>query len=332
MTIQIHPKALKAHRNNKNLTQEKLAEATKGRDRVSLPTIKRIESAKEESYSANERVAKALAKALGITTDDLSRSPSDEKLIDKYIRMEGYRQLNTKVDPETSLAFDMVSEIYGVSKHSQINMAPLFAALLAEASLTWRRERVDEIEEVADRLWNLGGGHFSFANAAYRAIDGAHAERQSIEKRDLFGEDVGDDAFDFGFDPSENNPFADFLDHLANKIEAKTISFDRTYGWKTSEGLPNYRIGADIISKLTGDDPHAEYALLRRHVRLEEVPDDLLGEEKKAERIAWMIERIPEEEISKIRAEEQEISALFEDLDLTDSNQSPDKAKGGDHE
>jgi hypothetical protein len=273
-----------------------------------------------------------LAKALGITTDDLSRSPSEEKLIDKYLRMEGYRQLNTKVDPETSLGFDMVSEIYGVSKRSQIDMAPLFTALLAEASLTWRRERVAEIEEVADRLWNLGGGHFSFANAAYRSIDGAHAERQSIEKRDLFGEDVGDDAFDFGFDPSENNPFADFLEHLANKIEAKTISFDRTYGWKTSEGLPNYRIGADIISKLTGDDPDAEYALLRRHVRLEEVPDDLLGEEKKAERIAWMIERIPEEEISKIRAEEQEISALFEDLDLTDSNQSPDKAKGGDHE
>ena len=331
MTIPIHPKALKAHRNNKHWTQEKLAEATKGRDRVSLPTIKRIESAKEESYSANERVAKTLSKALGITTDELSQPPSEDKNFEASLRDIGYRPLRTMIDPETSLAFDMVSEIYGVSKRSQIEMAPLLMALLAEASLAWRRERVDEIEEAANRLWNLGGGHFSFANAAYSSVDGAHAERKSIAKRDLFGEHVGDEAFDFGFDPSENNPFADFLEHLAKKTEAKTISFNKTLGWKTSEGLPNYRIGADIISKLTGDDPDAEYALLRRHIRLEEVPEALLAEEKTAERVAWMISRIPEKEISKIRADRERLSALFEKLDLTGSKQSPDESKGGDH-
>ena len=331
MTIPIHPKSLKAYRKYKHWTQEQLAEATKGRDRVSLPTIKRIESTKEDSYPANDRVAKTLSKALGITTDELSQPPSEDKNFEASLRDIGYRPLRTMIDPETSLAFDMVSEIYGVSKRSQIEMAPLLMALLAEASLAWRRERVDEIEEAANRLWNLGGGHFSFANAAYSSVDGAHAERKSIAKRDLFGEHVGDEAFDFGFDPSENNPFADFLEHLAKKTEAKTISFNKTLGWKTSEGLPNYRIGADIISKLTGDDPDAEYALLRRHIRLEEVPKALLAEEKTAERVAWMISRIPEKEISKIRADRERFSALFEKLDLTGSKQSPDEAKGGDH-
>jgi transcriptional regulator with XRE-family HTH domain len=331
MTTLIYPKVLKAYRKKKHWTQEQLAEGTKGRDRISLPTIKRIESTKEDSYSANDRVAKALSKALGVTIEQLSQPSSKDKNFEASLLDIGYQPLRTMVDPETSLAFDMVSDIYGVSKRSQIEMAPLFMALLAEASLAWRRERVDEIEEAANRLWDLGGGHFSFANAAYSAVDGAHAERKSIAKRDMFGEDVGNEAFDFGFDPSENNPFADFLEHLAKKIEAKTISFDKTLGWKTSEGLPNYRIGADIISQLTGDDYDAEYALLRRHVRLEEVPDDLLDEEKKAERVAWMIARIPEKEISKIRADRQKLSGLFEILDLTGSKQTPDQAKGGEH-
>ena len=331
MTILIHPEALKAYRKNKHWTQEQLAEATKGRDRVSLPTIKRIESTKEDSYSANDRVAKTLSKALGVTTDELSQSPSEDKNFEASLRDIGYQPLRTMIDPETSLAFDMVSDIYGVSKRSQIEMAPLFMALLAEASLAWRRERVDEIEEAANRLWNLGGGHFSFAYSAYRSVDGAHAERENIAKRDLFGENVGNDVYDLGFDPSENNPFADFLEHLAQKIEANTISFDKTLGWKTCEGLPNYRIGADIISQLTGDDSDAEYALLRRHVRLEEVPDELRDEEKKAERVAWMTARIPEKEISKIRANRQKFSALFANLDLTGSKPSPDEVKGGDH-
>jgi hypothetical protein len=48
MTTSIHPKALKAFRARKHWTQEDLADATKGQKKVSLPTIKRIESTKED--------------------------------------------------------------------------------------------------------------------------------------------------------------------------------------------------------------------------------------------------------------------------------------------
>ncbi len=332
MTILIHPAALKAHRNRKRLTQEQLADATRGPDKVSLPTIKRIENSKDGRYQANKRVAEALAKALGISVAVLSQPPSATEDHEAALKEHGFRTLRTVLDAETAFAFKMVEHIYGIPIRSQIEMAPLFTTLLAEASLAWRLERADEIEEAADRLTQLGSGHFSYAAAADNAVaNGAAGERESIARRDLFGEHIGDEAFDFGFDPSLNNPFADFLEHLTKKVEAKTISFDKSLGWKTSQGLPEYRIGAEIIEDLTGDDPDAKYALLRGHVRLKDFPQEFLGEEKKAERIAWMIARIPQEEIAKIKAERDELSALVPDLDLSNLTQTVNENHGGNH-
>lgn len=330
MTTAIHPDALRHSRDRKRWTQEQLAEATKGKNKVSLPTIKRIESTKDGTYPANDRVAEGLAKALGVTLDELSKPPTDEAEREASLRQFGYRPLRTMLDAETAMAFNMVQHIYGIPIHSQIVMAPLFATLLAEGSLAWRRERVAEIEDAAERLMDLGGGHFSFANAAYRSLDGAAEERDSIGKRDLFGEHVGPDAFDLGFDPSQNNPFADFLDHFAKQVEAKTVSFDRGIGWKTSEGMPEYRIGADLTAQLTGGDPDAEYALLRGHVRLREIPADLLVDEKAAERIAWIVGRIPDEELAKRRTERDELMSPLDDRDVPSSVETSDEAKEND--
>jgi transcriptional regulator with XRE-family HTH domain len=331
MTILIHPAALRAHRNRKRWTQEQLADATKGPDKVSLPTIKRIENSKNGSYQANGRVAKALTKALGVNEEELSRPPSEAEDREALLKEHGYRPLRTILDAETALAFKMVHHIYGIPTQSQIQMAPLFTALLAEASLAWRREQVTQIEEASERLRGFAIGHSSYANAANRSLVGAEGERQSIEKSDIFGEHVGNEAFDFGFDPSRNNPFADFLEHLAKKVEAKTISFDKSLGWKTSEGLPEYRIGEEIIERLTDGDPDAEYALLRGHVRLKDIPHEFLDAEKKAERIAWMIATIPEEEMKRRKAERDELSPLVPDLDLSNLTQPTNEKEGNNH-
>lgn len=330
MATSIYANSLKMYRARKRWTQEQLAEATKGPNKVSLPTIKRIESTKDDTYLANDRIAEALARALGVKIEDLSQPPPKSEDQEASLRKAGYRQLRAMLDAETALAYNMVTHVYGIPIRSQVEMAPLFTALLAEASLKWRRERVVQIEEAAERLMDLGHGHFSFANAAYRSLDGAIAERESIEKRDLFGEHIGEEAFEFGYDSSKNNPFADFLEHLASKIEAKTVSFhDRSYGWKTSEGLPNYQIGADIISRLTGDDFDAEYAILRGHVRLKDIPAELLNDEKRADRVAWMIARIPKDELEKRKSELAKVSAFFEELGVP--TQSSDKVEDSDH-
>jgi len=331
MASPIHPEALKAYRGRKQWTQRQLADATQGRNNVSLPTIKRIEAAKHGAYPANDRVAGELAKALGVRIEDLSRPPSAAEDREASLRKFGYRPLRTMVDGETALAFHMVQHIYGIPIRSQIEMAPLFAALLAEGSLAWRRKRVEAIEEASAKLQELGGGHCSFVRAALHVDDGTAEERHSIAKRDLFGVQASEQAFDWGYDRSMNNPFADYLEHFASQASMQTITFDKEFGWKTSEGLSNYRIGADIIEQLTGGDPDAEYALLRGHARLKDIPEELLGDGREPERVAWIIARIPAEELAARKAEFDELSALI-NIDLSDGNApSQDKPDGGHH-
>ncbi len=331
MTTPIHPEALKTYRARKHWTQEQLADATQGPSRVSLPTIKRVESTKGSTYPANDRVAEVLAKALGVSIEDLSRGPSEAEDREESLRKFGYRPLRTMVDAETALAFNMVQHIYGIPIRSQIEMAPLFAALLAEGSLAWRRKRVEAIGEASAKLQELGGGHCSFVYAAWRVDEGAVEERDSITKRDVFGIQASEQAFDCGYDRSANNPFADYLEKFASEAQAQTITFDKDFGWKTSEGLPKYRIGAEIIERLTGEDPDAEYALLRGHVRLKDIPDELLGDGKGAERVAWMVKRIPGEELAARKAERDELLTLI-GLDENGNHAlSQDKHEGDDH-
>lgn len=329
MTTSILPAALKFYRENKRMTQQKLADTTKGQDKVSLPTIKRIES-KDGVYRANDRVAKALAKALGIEIEELATAPSETADLEQDLRKDGYRPLRTMVDAETALAFNMVRHIYGIPIKSQIEMAPLFAALLAEGSLAWRRKRVKEIEVAADRLMNLGTGHLSFALAAYRVKDGAADELAAIESNDLFGEKVSDATFDLGFDPTKNNPFADYLREFAGENGALSVTFMDHFGWKTSEGLPEYRIGEDIIQKLTASDPNAEYALLRGHVRLKDIPEELLGDGKQDQRISWMSSRIPEEELAAEKVKRAKWENLNRSIDLGEIAPAQSPTVGGD--
>lgn len=132
----------------------------------------------------------------------------------------------------------------------------------------------------------------------------------------MFGIDVSEQAFDCGYDRSVNNPFADYLQDFAKEAGATAIRFDREFGWKTSEGLPNYRIGADIIDRLTDDDPDAEYALLRGHVRIKDIPEDLGGDDMAKERVAWMIAQIPEEELAERKAERESLMSLLDNIEL----------------
>jgi len=331
MTTPIQPEALKAYRARKHLTQEQLADATRGPNKVSLPTIKRIETTKDGAYPANDRVAEALAKALRVSVEDLSRLPSKSEDQEDSLRKHGYRPLRTMIDEDTSLAFNMVQSIFGIPIRSQIVMAPLFAALLAEGSLAWRRKRVEAIEEASAKLRELGGGHFSFVGFAHRVDDGNVEECKSIAKTDLFGVHASEEAFDWGYDPSANNPFADYLEVFANEAQAQSIKFDREFGWKTSEGLPFYRIGADVIEQLTGGDPDAEYALARGHVRLKDIPDQLRGGDREAERIAWMIQRVPGEELAARKAEYDELAALIGLDEMSQEDPSHEMPEGSDH-
>ena len=75
---QSHSEILRTLRKRRRLSQQALAEATRGRNKVGVATIKRIEAADGE-YEAHSRVAKALAQALHVSVEDLAKEPQDRE-------------------------------------------------------------------------------------------------------------------------------------------------------------------------------------------------------------------------------------------------------------
>lgn len=302
MPTPIRSETIKAIRSMKRWTQEQLAEATRGKHKVGLATIKRIEGAKTGSYDANDRVAEGLAKALGVPVQTLSKPQLNETEREGALRNQGLRPLRTMIDEETAFAFNLVQQIYGIPVQSQILMAPLFAALIAEASLAWRRDKAVRIDVAAREVSALATGHLAAARAADHAVACAAWELSRIAKRDLFCRDAPDEAFELGYDPTQGNPFADFLAHFTGQVEARTIEIAGGGNWKTREGMPRYRIGAELVAQATARDPEAYYALVRGHVRLPDIPADLMEPGRTADRVAWIVARIPEPELAQIRS------------------------------
>lgn len=304
--MQIMPETLKRLRSRVPMSQDDLAEASG----VSKKTIARIETGKSVP---NSITVQRLATALKVTPEDLGRRPEETSDSDRRFEEVGLRPLKTYVDGETALAFQMVEDVYGISIASQVEMAPLFSALLAEGSLDWRRKQLAQIDEAADRLMSLGGGHLSFVNAAYRVQDGSMEEGLSITMRDLFGKKVGEDTFDLGFNPSKNNPFADYLKAFAKKVEAKQVLFDPNETDRLNDaGFPDYRIAPVRIDELTGNDSVAEFALLRGYAMVSAIPSDLLDNKNTAKRIEWLVSQVPAVERDRLRARQEEFSRIFD--------------------
>ena len=306
----IRSDTLKAYRKRHSMSQADLSRATEGPERVSISSIKRIESANGE-YEANPRIAKRLAEVLKVQPEALAKEPRAPEEAERRLRDYGYRPLKAMIDSETALAFQMVEHLYGIPARSQVLMAPLFCALLAEGSFAWRRESLAEIEGAAHTLLSIAGGHLSFAGSLGSVTEGAFREGRSIEARDVFGRQLLDDFMNENFDPQDRNPFADYLQAFAEKSGAKDISFDPDGlgGWKTSEGLPEYRIAPDVVETLTGGDRWAAFALRHGFARIRDIPDHLMGKEESTERIEWLASKVPVEE----RARHE---ALIADIDI----------------
>ncbi len=205
----IIPEMLKKYRKSTSLSQQSLADVSG----VSKKTIARIETGKS---SANTNTAKRLAKALEVQPEMLSRQPDhvDENESKRTMRLFGYRARKALVQENTELAFQMVEKCYGISPAIQISPAPLLAALLAEESLAWRRKKVQEAEQAISTLIDADYGHRTFMAGIVRKEDGIGGERESIERRDVFGEIAMDNAVDnVGVDPDSTDPFTEYLRH-----------------------------------------------------------------------------------------------------------------------
>ncbi len=288
----INPETLKRFRERANLSQEGLAQ----KSGVSKKTIARIETGRS---SANTNTVRRVAEALGVTPRQLAENPQDAEKDAELMRYFGFSTRKITFGDHTNLASQMVESHYGISEEVQILLAPLFVALLAEGSFAWRKQRLDEADRAVAMLLGVARDHLSFAGATSRVENGLEQERQSIAKRDVFGTDTTNYSVSMGHDPEERNPFTAYLKFLAKQSGSSVIGFDSEDRWLTydlASSLPGYSILSGELERLTDGDRLAVIALGRRHVRVQDIPEHLLGDDATRERVSWLAEMVPQAE------------------------------------
>lgn len=298
----VKPETLKALREHHALSQDELALKSK----VAKKTIGDIELGKRKK--ANSNTTRKLAKALMVEPADLARNFDEIEISQsKTGRLLGYRKISESITADAHLGFDMVEQLYGIPRKTQIEMAPLLMAFAAEASLNWRREKLSEISEATGTLSNIAEGHLSFANAAYRVEEGVKAEENSINKCDVLGRATAETSYDLGYDPETHNPFADYLRHFSRQNSSKNISLDPDGMQLNADGMPEYQIGSHIIEALTDGDRWARYALLHGLARIQDIPKELMVKEKRGERAKWLASKVPPEKRERFEKENNEL-------------------------
>lgn len=314
-TLKIKPETLKKLRKEKKLSQQGLA----GVSGVSLRTIARIEKGTTSSHATT---TKRLAKALGVSPEDLSKETMD---LDENIRRMGYSKIRGYVQDNTKLAMRRVAKHYKIKPHEQIALAPLLTALLAEGSLQWRKQKLEEARQAQKTLEGLNYGTSVYLFGATGTEEGLSLEQDSIEQRDFFGKEILDEASDQGLPLKGVTPFTAYLLYLARQAEAEFLlvqgeelldEFDEFIpdAWQTDVNLPgfgiNYSFDSAELDRLSGEDRWAMLALRRGHVLIEDIPEHLLSEETKEDRITWLKDQIPAKEKKELAEEEARWKAI----------------------
>ncbi len=314
----ISSELLKQFRIRANLSQQALANVSG----VSKKTIARVEAGKS---SANTSTVTRLANALDVQPKDLSGQSDlvEKDELRRKMRRAGYRLLKAMISENTEVAFQMVEKTYGISSADQISLAPLLAALLAEGSLAWRKQKLEEVDQAIEILEGADYGHRMFVTGGARAEEGYCSEHESIGQRDVFGKTTMNDAEDYG--PDLTDPFTEYLRHLVKQYgadhvnvfrENMTEEYDPYDPWITTVLCSDWsRLGYSInsaeLGHLAGDDDWARHALRRGHVKIADIPEHLLGDDVSEERSAWLGSKVPHAEIKEVEAEIAEFAALL---------------------
>ncbi len=253
----INPQALKAERKRRNMTQEKLAEAVK----CTKDTVSRWE--RGASVRVRSSLRDALCSVLRVDWEALSGT-MDGKSPDP----EPYK---TKVTIDTNLRnqLQLVAERYGISLQEVINLAPLFTVILAEQSLVWRRNRLQEIEstltemqesltqfdERLDEILSTGGDNLSMESLLEESFpESLLQEQESLENRDVFGRSIPirSNALWAGGNPDDpHGPFIDFIHALKKDLPnpKEAVEFMESFNGNMIHG---YYIATDTVKSLTG--------------------------------------------------------------------------------
>jgi transcriptional regulator with XRE-family HTH domain len=271
----IVPFILKRLRTSKGLSQEQLAVRAK----INKQTIFRLERDPGSQTNTRERIIQSVARVLGTDPDVLTgQAPLPDATHDDIPGDQSKLKFPTSHFAQNALHF--VSERYNVTQQEIVELAPFLFCCVAEASLRQRRECVRALERacqaaksLVDEMRHISGFDLETAEKMIAT------ETASIDGQDIFGLML-DDEFG-GADDFTENPFALFLDALAND----------TGGVAEFEGYanrdwPQYRVCPEEASQMVDGDSDLAEVILEGHVALSEMPRDLSRKHK--ERAEWI--------------------------------------------
>ncbi len=298
----IQPKALAVLRKQKGWSRTELATLA----RVSPQLVERIERS-SEPCKVRPRSLRRLAKALEVkksvllsATPLLEAPPTPQQ-----------RSITVQSTPDLRLAYDLVTRRFGITRDELFALAPMLFVLLAEGSLDWRREKLQQVQQASQDLETLGSDHptLYFAKRDYQHAfnAGVAREKASIERSDLRGREVWDDAAveSDGFredDLMRVTPFAGYLEELAKAVgKPEVIDFSDLPAWLSPDqgldiwGANPCAICQGDLDEIAGGSAAARWALEWGEVRISEIPEELMSKEAKSRRAAWLESRLSDD-------------------------------------
>ena len=297
--MKIDPNRLRTLRQRKKLSRPDL-ERVSG---ITVRTIQRLENEPDESKTTREDTVIRLAKALdvepGVLTGELDM-PDAEKV--PGTEPDPVR-IGAQIPPKARLAYDLIKRRYGVNTTDVINIAPLLFTLLAEGSLAWRREKLEEAREAIRQLEQIGGYwrgglDIGLHEAVYHGVG---REEESIRRADLFGKRLLDDPDSSlvdrnFFDLSEENPFADYLRKVADELAAPGF-VDVDWGkldFRSEFRFPYYDICNDELDRMSNGSLVCRIALQIGFVEFSEIPIELMTKDSAGGRQKWIEDKLSE--------------------------------------
>lgn len=284
----IDPSILKHLRTIKGMSLEDLASRTKvgGLPSIDKQTIWRLEQKDTEHFSTRARTISQIARALGVEPQVLTGEKEIPTAEDDDANVSLMSKLSFSVSASCQNALHLLSDRYHITQQEIIELAPFLFCWAAEASLLQRKTALEKAEAAFETSHKLETAIRHISSPDTSAIsEKFKAERESLEGHDLFGITTDKDEFEFDgtYDDSTENPFAKFLDQLAEEFNS-TIEFD----YYAFRNFPEYRVCIQEVERLADGDEKLIDAIQRGLIFLNKMPE-AVNEAKETKTItAWI--------------------------------------------
>jgi transcriptional regulator with XRE-family HTH domain len=259
---------------------------------LSKSNLHKIEQGK--GGRANAHTVERLARELRITPEQLAGTqPLDEPESIFAPRRASY-QLKMTVANRNALAF--VARSYGVHPVGVLELAPLMFQILAETSLTARREALGAIQSARAEYRDLAAKIPHLGDEATQTWDNDEllgAEARSIIAKDILAHRLDAEnpwAYDTSALDDVPNPFVRCLKDQFAAAVSNCGADDFIADW-CGDDQPNYSICTTEMRAYCGGDDDLSHALSHGIIGLHEIPQHLRQGDVSDERLAWLRDR-----------------------------------------